>query len=290
MLYFLYILGYNLAKVTPMRIAYIIAESLARLYYVFASKDKAIVRDNLKVALGEETNPRVIEAHVLSIFINFAKYLADFFKFPKFTEESVQENIVIEGREHVDKCLREGKGVIFLSVHLGNWELGAAIVGGLGYKISAITLEQKTKRINDFFTGQRAINNVKSIPIGVSVKGCFKALRANETVAIAGDKDYTSTGTEMDFFGKKALIPKGAAVISLKTGAPIVFTILTREKNGTFKLKFEEPIRIKPSVHIEDDVKALMTRYIKLFEKYITRYPDQWYAFQKIWNQERTIQ
>lgn len=284
MLYYLYILGYNLAKITPIRIAYFIAEAIVRVYYVFASKDRAIVRENLKVALVEETPPKEIERHVLSIFINFAKYLADFFKFPRFTEESVKKNIEVEGREHVDKCLEEGKGAILLSVHLGNWELGAAVVGGLGYKLSAIALEHDTKRINDFFTGQRAINNVKSIPIGVSVKGCFKALRDNETVAIMGDKDYTSTGVEIEFFGKKTLVPKGAAVISLKTGAPIIFVVLTREKGDKFKLKFEEPIRSKPSARTEEDVRTLMARYIKLFEKYITRYPDQWYAFQKIWN------
>lgn len=286
MLYYLYMTGFALAKIIPIKACYFVADMIARGYYLFAEKDKAAIRNNLRTVLGENISAKEIDRHILSIFRNFAKYLADFFKFPRFSEEYVAANIAIEGRENLDRCLSEGKGAISVTVHLGNWELGAALVGALGYRLSAIVLQHPNKRVNDFFVKQREINGVKSIPTGNSVRGCFRALSGNEVVAIAADKDYTSTGVGVDFFGKKALLPKGAAVISLKTGAPIVFTILTRESGDNFKLRFESPIKFNPSGDRDRDTENLIAEYVKYFEKYIKAYPDQWYAFRKIWDQK----
>lgn len=285
MMYGLYLLGIFLARVLPLKAGYAVAEFVATAYARVSKKDKDNVRSNLKVILGEDTDTEEIDAYVVGVFRNFAKYLVDFFRFPRFTEEYIKEHIEIEGREHLDECLAEGKGVIIVSMHLGNWELGGAVVGGLKYPINAIVLVQENKKINDFFTKQRSINGMKGIPLGLQIKECFKVLKNNEVLAIAGDKDYTSNGIYVDFFGRKAVMPKGAAVLSIRTGAPIVFTVLTREKGDSFRLTCEEPIRYKPAGDREKDVKELMGKYLRYFEKYVREYPDQWYEFRKIWAQ-----
>ena len=285
MLYYLYMTGFFLARIFPLRISYSIAGFVAWVYFLLSRKDKEEMRDNLKVVMGPAAGEKEIGNNILAIFRNFAKYLADFFRFPKFSEKYIQDNIEICGRENLDACLKEGKGAILVALHLGNWELGAALIGALGYDICVIALEHLNVRINDFFNSQRAINGVKSIPTGANVKSCFKALGKNQIVAIAADKDYTSTGVELDFFGRKTLLPRGAAVISLRTGAPIVFTALTREKGDSFRLVFENPIRYNATGDSDRDVKGLMGEYVKIFEKYIKAYPDQWYAFRRIWDQ-----
>lgn len=290
MLYLLYLLGYFLANNLSLKTSYLIAEVVAQTYFTFARKDREKLGANLKVVLGKDTPKQVIDKHVLGVFKNFAKYLADFFRFPRFTEEYLLKNIEIEGRYCLDECLSQGKGVILVAIHLGNWELGAASVGGLKYPISAIVLEHADKRINNFFVHQRAINNVKSIPIGFQIKECFRVLKNNEVLAIVGDKDYTSTGIDVDFFGKKALLPKGPAVFALRTGAPIVFCGLIRKRNDRFKLCFEGPVKYKTTGDEGKDIRVLMGEYLRIFEKYIRKYPDQWYAFRKIWKPPETIQ
>jgi KDO2-lipid IV(A) lauroyltransferase len=267
----------------PLGVGYAVAVFIARGYWFFARRDQAELKENLRVVLGDDVSEKVLDKHVRAIFKNFAKYLVDFFKFTQFTEEYVAEHFKIEGRENLDRALDEGKGAVLTSLHLGNWELGGAVVGGLKYPISAIVLEHKNKRINDFFTRQRSINEMKSIPIGLSIKECFKALKRNEFLAIAGDKDYTSNGIYVDFFNRKALIPKGPAAFSLKTGAPIIITMLVREKDDSFKLIMEEPIRYKSTGDYEKDIIILMELYLKRCEKYIRKYPDQWYVFRRIW-------
>ncbi len=286
MLYTLYVLGFSLAKVVPLRICYAVAEAIAWGYFICARRDRRELRANLKIILGEDADEKLIKRHIFMIFRHFAKYLVDFFRTDKFTEKYISKYIRIKGLENLDEGLSGGRGAIISSIHIGNWELGAAIVGALKYPISAIVLEHKDKRINDFFIRQRALNNVKSIPISAPIKECFKAFKRNEIVAIVGDKDYTSNGIHIDFFGRKALLPKGTAVFSLKTGAPIVFCAMTRNEDDTFTLSFERPIQYNPTGDHRKDIQALMKEYIKFFEEYIRKNVDQWYAFRKIWDQE----
>ncbi len=285
MLYILYRLSYLLVKVLPLKCTYFFAEQIANIYYHFSRGDRKALKDNLSVVLGEEATEEEIEREVLAVFTNFAKYLGDFLRFSKYTPQFIARNFKILGKENLDKCFAWGKGVIVLSLHLGNWELGGAIVGGMNYPISAIVLEHPGKKVNDFFVRQRAINNVRSIPVGIQIKECFRALKRNEVVAIIGDKDYTANGIEIDFFGKKAVLPKGPAVISIKSGAPIVCCFIVRNADNSCDMIFEEPITAQKSGDIEGDIRALMGKYVKIFEKYIREYPGQWYVFNKIWAQ-----
>ncbi|MFH1305445.1 MAG: lysophospholipid acyltransferase family protein [Candidatus Omnitrophota bacterium] len=283
MMYGLYIFGVFLAEKVPLRVGYAVARFAARLYFLFAAETKKKLGENLAAVLGDESDSRVITKHVMAVFSNFAKYLTDFFRFDKFTKKYISENVEIVGREHLDGALAQGKGVIALTIHVGNWEMGAAVVGMLKYPISALVLEHADRRVNDFFVRQRAIFGIRSVPVGIGVKECFKVLQRNEVLAIAGDKNYTQGGKYVKFFGQDALVPKGAAVFAVRTGAPIVFTTMIRKKDDTFKLCFEEPIKARLTGNRDDDVLDLMGRYLRKFEECIRKNPDQWYAFKRIW-------
>lgn len=283
MLYWLYLAGFGLTKILPIRACYALAELIARVYFIASRRDREALKNNLKIILGDGTDDEILTRHVLGIFRNFAKYLADFFKFACIDRSYIDKYVKVEGSQYIDKCLSEGKGAICLALHLGNWELGGFVLAALGYPANAIVLKHADKRINDLFTRRREQNKLCNIPVGMSVKNCFKALRGNEVVAIVGDKDYTSSGEYVDFFGRKALMPKGPAVISLKTGAPLVITYLSRGNDDTFRLTFEEPIKYTPTGNMEKDTRELMGTYLKEFERVIREYPDQWYAFKPVW-------
>jgi len=284
MLYCLYWIGFSFAGILPLDVCYEIAKRVAEIYFRFAKEYKEALRENLKVVLGENTDIRIIDRHALNVFKNFAKYLADFFKCSKFTQEFIQENLTVENREYLDEALSGGKGAILVSIHIGNWEMGGAVVGSWGYPLSAIVLEHKSRRINDFFVKQRIINGMRSIPINNSVKESLKVLKRNEFLAIVGDKDYTASGARVDFFGRKAFLPKGAAVFALRTGAPIISCIFVREENDKFRFIFEKPETPVLTGEYEKDIEILMRGYLKIFEKHIREKPDQWYVFKKIWN------
>ncbi len=292
MLYVLYVMGFSLAKVLPIGACYVIADLGARLYYIFAGKDRAALKANLKVVLGDEVDDATLNRHVWEVFRNFAKYLADFFKFPRLDKDYITRLVKCDKLNFLDECISEGKGAVIVSAHLGNWELGGAVVSALKYPLQAIVLEHNNEQITEFFERQRAINEMSTIKIGThpsmeQMKKCLNVLKQNELLVVVGDKDYTNNGLYVDFFEKKALMPKGPAIFSLRTGAPIIVIVLTREKNDKFTLHIERPIKYKPTGEFEKDVRTLMGKYIEQMEKYIRDYPGQWYAFRKIWNHEQ---
>ncbi|MFH1846447.1 MAG: lysophospholipid acyltransferase family protein [Candidatus Omnitrophota bacterium] len=285
-MYLFYQIGFILVGNLPLEISYKFAETIAYVYYLLAGKDKQGLRSNLKIVLGPDAAAGIVEKYVLDVFRNFAKYLVDFFKMPRLTEKYIREHIKIKGREYLDRCLSEGKGAVIVSLHIGNWELGGAVIGGLGYPVTAIVLEHADKKIRDFFLRQRVINGLVSIPLGAQVKECFNVLKRNEFLAIVGDKDYTSNGIDVDFFGKKAVMPRGPAVFSLRTGAPVVCCVTLREKDDSFSVVFSEPIRYEKIGDTEKDIRGLMGIYIREFERVIKKYPGQWYVFRRLWEQE----
>jgi len=288
MLYYLYRFGEYLALRLPLETCYKIATTLADIYYSFAASDKKNIAANLEVVLGTK-DKKVIEKHTKEIFRNFAKYLADFFRFSYITNDYILNKITLEGKENLDKALAKGKGAILVSAHLGNWELGGAVVGSLGYPIYAIVLDHKDKRVNDFFINQRAMTDVRVIQIGLQLKNCFKVLRKNKLLAIVGDRDFSKYGVKSEFFGKPTLLPKGPAFFSLKTGAPIIPTFVIRTKDDKFRLIFEKPIESVVSGTMEENVKNTIEKYIKVVEKYIRIVPDQWYVFRKVWCQDEGV-
>lgn len=124
MLYYLYVIGTFLAKILPLKMAYGLASAVSHSYYWLAKKDRKEMADNLRMVLGKDTDKKTIKSHIKIIFLNFAKYLGDFFRFTTFTKEYIEKNVEVTGLENIDNCLKKNKGVIVLSIHLGNWEMG----------------------------------------------------------------------------------------------------------------------------------------------------------------------
>ena len=286
MMFYLYKLGYFLSKILPRRMCYVLVEIVTMIAYSASKTSRRELKENLRIVFDEKASEEYLDKMVFRVFRNFGKHLADFFKVTKYSKDSLSKYVKFINKQYIDECLSEGKGVILLSLHIGNWELGGAALGASGYPISAIVLEHQDKKTDELFVNQRGINKVKSIPIGPKVKECFRALKKNEIVGIVGDKDYTKTGIEINFFGKKAIIPKGPAIFAVKTGAPVIVCGTIRKNDYEFEMIFAEPIKYKLTGNTEKDVIEIMKIYIKYFEDFIRGNPDQWYAFRKIWNQE----
>jgi len=282
MLYIFYKVAKWISLRLPLKTCYKIATICADIYYSFAWEDRRNLTYNLKIILGTD-DKKLIEKNMKGIFRNFAKYLADFFRFSKLSRDYILNHITLEGKENIDKAMANGKGAIMLAAHIGNWEMGAAVMASLGYPFHAIILDHKDKRINELFRQQRAISGVKAISVGAQLKSCFGVLRGNNLLAIVCDRDFSGHGLRVNFFGRPATLPKGAAFFHLKTGAPIIPSFLLRTKEDNFRFVFEKPLETESTGDKEADIKNIMQKYLLVVEKYIKDFPDQWYAFRKVW-------
>ncbi|MCX5714710.1 MAG: lysophospholipid acyltransferase family protein, partial [Candidatus Omnitrophica bacterium] len=219
--YILYRIGQFIALTLPLKLGYKISIIISDLHNIFSFKDRRAVRENLKTIFPEKSY-REIRLIRRRMSRDFAKYLVDFFRFSKIDRVYLENNVKIENLEYVDQALSKKKGVIILSAHLGNWELGGVILGVLGYPFWVVALAHKNKKVNDFFNFQRESKGVNVIPLGKAVRQCLNVLRANKLLGLVGDRDFTEKGAVLDFFGKPAIFPEGPAALALSTGALIL--------------------------------------------------------------------
>lgn len=287
--YILYIIGKFIALRIPLKVAYFFAVFISDLHYITSKADRDAVWANLKVIFPDKTNEeiRVIRRRM---FRNFAKYLVDFFRFSKVDEEYIRKNVKVENIYHFDQALKRNKGVIVLTAHLGNWELGGVVISLSGYPFWVVALSHKNKKVNDFFIAQRQSKGIQVIPMGGAARQCFHLLKENKMVALVGDRDFTEKGIKVDFFGKKTYLPLGPAFFAMKTQAAIITGFMLRNPDDTFTLKINKPVEfdmkeqstIKPQDKEEYLLKIIDT-YKVVMEDYIRKYPDQWYMFRRFW-------
>lgn len=282
--YFLYKIGQFLVLCVPLKIGYKIAVFCSDMHYMFADKDREGLKANLE-AIFPGITFREMRRLRIKILRNFAKYLVDFFRYPILDKEYVKKNIKVENANYFNEALAKGKGVIVLSAHLGNWELGGVAIALLGFPFWVVALTHKSKKVDKFFNSQRESKGIKVIPFGRAVRACFNVLRDNQMVALVGDRDFTKEGgIIVDLFGKPTSLPKGPAAFALKTGAAIVPGFMVRNPDDSFTLRMEKPIFVSPQENpSENDLKGLIDRYKIILEEYIKKYPDQWYVFRKFW-------
>lgn len=285
--FFLYKFGQFLIRRISLRNAYKLAIFISDIQYLVSFRDRRSVLNNLRIITGSQKD---LDRQAREVFRNFGRYLVEFFGLAgELNERFIKEKIDIRNREYLQEALKSGRGVILLTAHLGNWELGGLVMGMLGYPILAITLSHKERPVNQLFNAQRESRGVTAVPIKQAVHRCLNALKENKIVALLADRDFTSSGEKVTFLGHEVLIPKGAALFSYKTGAAILPTFLLREGEDSFILQFEKPIYppFSESGHIEDkDMIALVRQYARVMEEKIRAYPTQWMMFREFWDEK----
>jgi lauroyl/myristoyl acyltransferase len=285
--FLLYKIAQFIVNTLPLPWAYGFAGFFSDLQYTFSPEDRRNVRANLKVILNQDT----VEEHLVrEIFRNFGRYLVDFFRMVRYMDQDfIKKSIKCEGVEYVQEVLKRGKGAIIITAHIGNWELGGVLMSKYGFPILAVALPHKHPWVNSLFNTQREKSGMPVVPPSVAVRRCLEKLRANESIPLVADRDFGPHGLEMEFLGRPTLLPKGPAVLSLKTGAGIIPTFLIRNADGTFTMSFEKPVYapyIDDQTTVSDEVlRGIINQYIKVIEAKIRQYPSQWLMFRKFWIQ-----
>jgi lauroyl/myristoyl acyltransferase len=282
--YLLYRAGYFLAMKLPVRVSYAIACRMADIWYCVSFADRKAVISNLNTITGSDIDAKNIERMARDVFRNFAKYLVDFFRFQKIDPDYIKDHISIEGIEKLDKALAKGKGVVVLSAHIGNWELGGVVLALMRQPMKAVTLTHKNKKVNEFFTKQRMTGNMVPIETTSSLRGCYDVLKIGGILALLGDRDFSKNGVLINFFGKSALMPKGPAAFGVRLGSEIVPVFMIRKNTDMFSLVFEDPVPRPESGDDVRDTEEFLKRCVAVIERYVKEYPTQWYMFKKMWN------
>ncbi len=281
--YALMLLGSFIVRFFPLEFAYLLGKFSGRFAYWFFKNVRNAAERNFGVVFTEELPASEMKRLGKSLFSHMALNAVDFLRFPYSTYPKPLAEI--EGIDVLKERCREGKGVIVVSPHLGNWEVGGMLLAQYGLSVNVVTESIKPRktrfkedRIANLYRRYREAVDMKAIPLEQSgIKG-FKALKRGEILVLLSDRDISGTGVEVEFFGMRGRIPKGPAVLSLRTGAPIFFGICVRGSDNRLHT-FVEHLK-----HESKDVNEITGLLVKKMEKYIRQYPDQWFVFQPPWS------
>ncbi len=283
--YWLYRLASLISRALPQGLAYWFGLRIADQYYRFNRAGREAVMANLRQIFlhrGIEPADQALRGFARKTFQYFGKYLVDFFRYAELTPAQLKHIISVQHRDYLQQCLDRKTGVLLLTAHFGNWELGSAVMSAMGHRITAVVLPQRLEKLNRLFQQQRERRGVRLIPLGSSALSILRCLKRGELVALLADRDFTARDDRVTFFGRPARIPKGPAWLAKKMGVPILPAFLVRQVDDTFLLRFHEPI-IPGDGETEE---ALQQRVCLAMEKEIAEEPYQWFIFDNFWEAE----
>ncbi len=248
----------------------------------FASQQRKLASEHLRCSLSllDEQSVRTI---VKQCFQNLGKTVVEFMRFPRLDKQQIQQYVKLEGVEHVEQALAQGKGAIILTGHFGNWELLAASISATVAPLTPIVRELRSPRLNALVSRYREKAGYATIDRDTGIRHALRCLKRNELIGIVADVDTTVSGVFVDFFGRPAYTPYSPVAIAIKTGAVILPSFIIRQPDGSHRAIIEPPLALKRTHVREKDIVINTQRFTKIIESYIREYPAQWIWMHQRW-------
>ena len=270
----------------PRRIAYAVAVAAARLAWWFSPLARPRLEYNLKVACPELAgDPRALRELSWKNFRNHAKAYADLMLLPRTRIESLRPLLHVKGWEYLEEARRHGKGVLVVSCHMGSYEVCAAIWSATLAPVSFFAEELEPRALFEWYRDTRARLGISVLTLDHGgIRRVLQALRDQEMVITAVDRDITGTGYRMSFFGVPAPIPLGPAAIALRLGTPIFPVCVYRMPDDSYMAEGAPLVFARATGDARSDQVATTELVLRRIEEFIRAHPDQWHVPHKIWD------
>lgn len=274
----------KLLGLLPLSAARAIGIAIGRTAYRVHPRLRRVGQRNLQLAfpdLSEAERTRILKG----VYVTLGRQLADFSHLPKITKANVSDVVVYSGLENYARARARGRGVLFLTAHLGGWEIGSFAHSVYGYPIRIVIRELDNRRLNQFVDHCRTAAGNQTFGKQDFARGLLAAMRAGETVGVLMDTNMTPPqGVFVPFFGIPACTASGLARVALKTDAAVIpgFTVWD-ERAGKYCIHFEPVLELVKTGDDDADAVANTARFTAAIEQYVRRYPEQWLWVHRRW-------
>ncbi len=247
-------------------------------------RHRRIARRNLEIAFphfGAEEKKRIIRA----VFRNLGRVFAELFFIPRFTPENLSRYVAFEGREHLEKALKKGKGVLFLTAHFGNWEwMAAAFPMFSGRNCHVVVRPLDNGFLNGIVDLLRTWTGNRTVPKEKGMGRILRVLKEGGIVGVLLDQNMDwREGVFVDFFGEEACTNTGMALLAMKTGAAVLPVFNIRQEDGHYRAVIEPEVQLFLCGDKALDAQKNTQIFTKIIERYIRDYPDQWLWVHQRW-------
>ena len=272
----------------PRPVARQLAVLPARLFYWTTPRLRRTAETNLQMALPELPAAER-SALCWGTYRSLGRLLAEFSQFPRLNPGNVHHVVSYEGLDNYQAALAQKKGVLFLTAHLGAWELGAFAHGLNGYRLHIVHRPLDNLFLNRLINRYRTLCGNRLIEKKDFARSILTALAHNETVGILADQNAVlEEGVFVNYFGIPACTTAGIAKIALRSGAAVVpaFCIYDAE-TSRFRICFDPPLQLETSGDSQADILAATQQMASVIERFVRRYPDQWLWIHRRWKTRR---
>jgi KDO2-lipid IV(A) lauroyltransferase len=193
----------------------------------------------------------------------------------------------VEGWDIVERAMARGRGVLFVTGHLGNWELAGSLVAAKGVPLEAVARRMQNPLFDRYLTDTRQSIGMSVIHDADAVRRVPRAMREQHAVAFLVDQGAVGlASTWVPFFGRFAKTPRGPAVFALRLAAPVIFGAALRQPDGSYLMGFEE-VQAEPTGDREADVDRIVAAYTATLERWVRRAPEQYFWHHRRWKHQR---
>jgi KDO2-lipid IV(A) lauroyltransferase len=268
----------------PRGIARGIAAAVTSLLFSLQPRLRKTAEFNLRLAFPDWTDTQRKEV-TRKMLRNLGWMAAEFARLPRLTKENIENLVILEGHENFLEGQRRGKGVLYLTGHIGAWELSSFAHALYGYPLHYMARPLDNKRLDALVNQYRCASGNRPIFKNESARVMLKILKDSGTVGILADQNtLPAEGEFVDFFGKLACTTTGLARVALHTGAAVVPGYAYWDETiQEYRLRFEPPVELIQTGDTERDVFENTQRFAKVIEEIIRKHPDQWVWVHKRW-------
>ncbi|MCJ7773404.1 MAG: hypothetical protein MUP22_09765 [Desulfobacterales bacterium] len=270
---------------TPLFLTYGFAYLLGNLAFFTKTKSIRRIFNNLKYAYGEEKDSKELLAIARGVCMNLPRGFMESFRIIYRPPEKIAKTVEITGLNHLDNAMAKGKGVIGISAHLGNFLILGPALGSAGYPYNVVVKDPPDKMMAKIW--RKGQINSLNMPILAEppiecVKNVLQKLGACEIVVLILDEDR-SQGVPVEFFGKPAYTATGPAVLSQRSGAPLVPIFAVREGKNRHRIIIEPAGEFELGEDKDKNIATITAWCTRVIENIIRQYPDQWTWFNARW-------
>lgn len=272
-------------EILPRGVARTLAASVAQLLFSASRKLRKTAEFNLHLAFPEWNGSQRAEV-TANMVRNLGWMAAEFARLPKYSKENIADVVVLDGHENFLNGQALGKGVLYLTGHIGAWELSSFAHALYGFPLHYIARPLDNRRLDALVNGYRSLSGNRPIFKNESARAVLKILKESGTVGILADQNtMPEEGVFVDFFGTLACTTTGIARVALHTGAAVVpGYVYWDESIEKYRLRFEPAVELTRTGTAERDILENTQKFAKVIEEIIRKHPDQWVWLHGRWN------
>ncbi|MFA5224659.1 MAG: ELM1/GtrOC1 family putative glycosyltransferase [Candidatus Omnitrophota bacterium] len=266
----------------PLDVSLFLGRRLGDLIYFFDPKHRSVAYANIRKAIPLKDDFRLTSKITRRAYQSFGQNLMEISFIPRINKTYLEKYIHIENSHFIEEAFKRGKGVIFLAVHEGNWELSNIICANLGFPFTLFVRDQGFPRLNRLLNSYRLKQGARIIHKQGGVRQLIEVLKNNQAIGMTADQGGKN-GEIVRFFGRSASMSTGAVKLALKYDCSIIPVFYTRMKGPHTKVILDKVYTVIKSGNAQKDLRDNLQRLVNIYEKYIQQYPYEYLWTYKIW-------